>query len=92
MEEEKKSINNFIASGHRKVALNVSISLEISPNIAHLTLARVVLGLHLNCREWERIQDRSKREEGKEKEVEDVLTTDPCVVWSIRQWPQVKDI
>lgn len=54
-------------------------------------MARVVFGLHLNCREWKRMQDRSKREEGKEKEEEGVFTTDSFVVWSKRQWPQVKD-
>lgn len=37
------------------------------------------------------MQDRSKREEGKEKEEEGVFTTDSFVVWSKRQWPQVKD-
>lgn len=31
------------------------------------------------------------REKGREKEEEGVFTTDSFVVWSKRQWPQVKD-
>lgn len=79
-------MNSFIVSGHGQAALNISVSLKFSPSIAHLTLARVAFGLHLNCR----VGETAKREDRKEQEEEAVFTMNSCAVWGKRQWPQVK--